>query len=141
MICFHDTIPVETSGLTDIIDITAEVQQVVERSGARQGIVCVANPGSTGGITTIEYEDGALQDLKEALERLAPMRQRYHHDAHWGDGNGFAHVRSALIGANRSFPIQDARVVLGAWQQIVFIDFDNRPRSRRIVVQVVGEEE
>ena len=99
----------------------------------------MAIAGSTGGITTIEYENGALRDLKEALDRLVPRHERYHHDARWGDGNGFAHVRSALVGTARSFPVHEGRVRLGTWQQIVLIDFDNRPRSRKVDVQVVGD--
>jgi secondary thiamine-phosphate synthase enzyme len=139
MTCFSDTISLDTKGASDMSDITPGVQDIVSRSRVRNGIACVAVPGSTGGITTIEFEAGVLRDLKETIERLAPQRQHYHHDATWGDGNGFAHVRSALIGTSQSFPVVDGRVVLGAWQQIVFIDFDNRPRDRRITVQVVGE--
>jgi secondary thiamine-phosphate synthase enzyme len=136
---FTETVSLSTRGFGDAHDITPAVQDIVRRSGIVSGIVSVSNPGSTGGITTIEYEEGVLEDLKEALERLAPMRGRYHHDARWGDGNGFAHVRSALIGTSRSFPIVEGQVVLGAWQQIIFLDFDNRPRQRRILVQVLGE--
>jgi secondary thiamine-phosphate synthase enzyme len=136
---FSDDVSVNTKGFGDVIDITPDVQEIVGRSGIKSGIACVAAPGSTAGITTIEFEDGAVRDLKEALERLAPMKQHYHHDARWGDGNGFAHVRSALLGASRSFPVKHGRLVLGTWQQVVLIDFDNRPRDRRIVVQVVGE--
>jgi secondary thiamine-phosphate synthase enzyme len=141
MTSFNDAISLATKGFGDVHDLTPGVQEIVNRSSIRSGIVCVANPGSTGGITTIEYEDGVLQDLKEALERLAPTRQEYHHDARWGDGNGYAHIRSALLGATESFAVVDGQVALGTWQQIVFVDFDNRPRDRRIIVQVVGEQE
>jgi secondary thiamine-phosphate synthase enzyme len=129
----------ESAGFCDCRDITDEVRKAVEESGARDGIVCVANPGSTAGITTIEFEPGAVGDLKQALERLAPQRGRYAHDDTWGDGNGFAHLRSALVGTSRSFPVKDGVPVLGTWQQIVFLDFDNRPRRRTIVVTVVGQ--
>ncbi|MBM3322851.1 YjbQ family protein [candidate division WOR-3 bacterium] len=132
------TFEVETHGFCDVVDITPALQQVVEDSQVGTGIVCVANPGSTAGITTLEFEPGAVQDLKEALERLAPCGRRYHHDDTWQDGNGFAHLRSALIGTARSFPIRDGAPVLGTWQQVVFVDFDNRERHRRLVVTVVG---
>jgi secondary thiamine-phosphate synthase enzyme len=130
---------VSTRGFCDVHDITSEVGKAVAKSGIRNGIVCIANPGSTAGITTVEFEPGAVADLKEALEKLAPQDRRYRHDDTWDDGNGFAHLRSALVGASRSFPVKDGAVVLGTWQQIVFLDFDNRPRTRRIVVTVVGQ--
>jgi secondary thiamine-phosphate synthase enzyme len=139
MASFSDAIVIETEGFGDMQDITPQVHEIIRRSRIRNGIVCIANPGSTGGVTTIEYEAGALQDLKEALERLAPTGERYHHDARWGDGNGYAHIRSALVGASRSFPVHEGRMTLGTWQQIVFLDFDNRPRHRRIIVQIVGD--
>jgi secondary thiamine-phosphate synthase enzyme len=132
-------VPVSTRGFCDVVDVTAQVERVVAESGVKDGIVCVANPGSTAGITTLEFEPGAVADLKEAMERLAPQARRYRHDDTWGDGNGFAHLRSALVGASRSFPVRDGRVVLGTWQQIVLLDFDNRPRERELVVTVVGE--
>ena len=130
---------ISTEGFGDVIDVTAQVSGIVAKSGVRNGIVCIANPGSTGGITTVEFEPGAVADLKAALERLAPEKARYHHNDTWDDGNGFAHLRSALVGASESFPVRDGRVALGTWQQIVFLDFDNRPRSRKLVVSVVGE--
>jgi secondary thiamine-phosphate synthase enzyme len=136
---FSGQLAVSTKGFGDILDITPEVQEIVGRSNIKNGIACVASPGSTAGITTIEFEDGVLRDLKEALERLVPMRQPYHHDARWGDGNGFAHVRAALLGTSQSFPVEHGRVVLGTWQQIVLVDFDNRARDRRIRVSVVGD--
>jgi secondary thiamine-phosphate synthase enzyme len=135
-----DTFEVPTQGFCDVIDITAQVAASVEKSGIRNGIVCVANPGSTGGITTIEFEPGAVADLKAALARLAPENGRYRHDDTWGDGNGFAHLRSALVGASRSFPVRDGKAALGTWQQIVLLDFDNRPRRRRLVVTVAGDQ-
>src|SRR5512137_1305648 len=119
-------VPVSTRGFCDVVDVTAPVERVVAESGVREGIVCVANPGSTAGITTIEFEPGAVADLGECLEKLAPRGRRYHHDDAWGDGNGFAHLRSALVGTARSFPVRDGRVALGTWQQVVLLDFDNR---------------
>jgi secondary thiamine-phosphate synthase enzyme len=130
---------VDTRGFCDIADITSQLQKVVSDSGIREGIVCIANPGSTAGITTIEFEPGAVADLKEALEKLAPENHRYHHDDTWQDGNGFAHLRSALIGASRAFPVRAGAVVLGTWQQVVLLDFDNRPRQRHLAAVVVGE--
>jgi len=138
-VVFAASFELETTGFSDVQDITDAVRQAVERSGITTGVVCVANPGSTAGITTIEFEPGAVADLKAALERLAPERARYAHDDTWGDGNGFAHLRSALVGASRNFPVRNHAPVLGTWQQVVFIDFDNRPRRRRLEIVVVGE--
>ncbi len=130
---------VSTQGYGDVIDVTAKVAACVEDSGVTNGIVCIANPGSTAGITTIEFEPGAVADLKAALEKLAPEKARYHHNDTWGDGNGFAHLRSALVGASRVFPVKGGAVALGTWQQIVLLDFDNRQRRRKLLVTVVGE--
>ena len=104
----------------------------------RTGIVSVGSVGSTGAVTTIEYEPGALEDLRRALERVAPMEGEYEHNLRWGDGNGYSHVRSALLGPSISVPIQDGAPVIGTWQQIVVCDFDNRPRRRRVVLQLLG---
>jgi secondary thiamine-phosphate synthase enzyme len=130
---------VTTQGFCDVVDVTSQVTAIVEKSGIRNGIVCIANPGSTGGITTIEFEPGAVADLKTALEKLAPEKAVYRHNDTWDDGNGFAHLRSALVGASQAFPVRDGKVTLGTWQQIVFLDFDNRPRRRKLVVTIVGE--
>ena len=120
-------------------DITAEVVRVVADSGLKEGIACVFCKGSTGAITTIEYEPGAVGDLKRAIEKIAPEDDHYDHNARWGDGNGFSHVRAALMKPSVTVPVSDGQMALGTWQQIVFIDFDNRPRSRELIVQVVGE--
>jgi secondary thiamine-phosphate synthase enzyme len=133
------TFEVSTQGFGDVIDVTEQVAAGVAESGIRNGIVCIANPGSTAGITTIEFEPGAVADLKEALAKFAPEQARYHHNDTWDDGNGFAHLRSALVGASQAFPVRDGAVALGTWQQIVFLDFDNRPRRRELVVTVVGD--
>lgn len=132
-------ITLSTKGFGDTLDITAAVATVVSRSKVQTGIVCVAIPGSTAAITTIEFEPGAVADLKAALERLAPTNGDYQHNATWGDGNGYAHLRSALIGASRSLPVGSGQLALGTWQQLVLLDFDNRPRQRQLIVTVVGE--
>jgi len=130
---------VDTQGFGDIIDITGEVTREVEGSRIVDGLATVFVPGSTAGITSIEYESGAVSDLKNAIERLAPRDLHYDHDARWGDGNGFSHVRAALMGASFTVPITSGQLQLGTWQQIVLCDFDNRPRSREIMVQIMGE--
>jgi secondary thiamine-phosphate synthase enzyme len=120
-------------------DITPEVERLVAGSGVVQGAVVVAVTGSTAAITTIEYESGALADLRRALDRLAPANGDYAHNARWGDGNGFSHVRSALVRTSLAIPVVDGRVVLGTWQQVVVINLDNRSREREVVAVVVGE--
>lgn len=133
------SIQLQTEGRTDIQDITSRVQKEVSKSGINDGTATVFVPGSTAGITTIEYESGVIGDLKRAIEKLAPEGISYDHDARWGDGNGFSHVRAALLGASFSVPFSNGRLMLGTWQQIVVIDFDNRPRSRDILIQIVGD--
>lgn len=108
-------------------------------SGISSGIVTVFIPGSTAGVTTIEYESGAIQDFREAIERIVPRGIRYHHDARWGDGNGFSHVRAALQGASLTVPFSSSELLLGTWQQIIVVDFDNRPRTRDVILQIIGE--
>ncbi len=134
-----DYIHCKTKGHTDIIDLTGEVNALVHKHHLTEGQATVFVGGSTGGITTIEYEPGLLQDLPEALEKIAPAGKSYHHDRTWGDGNGSAHVRSAMVGPSLTVPFAGGRLLLGTWQQIVFLDFDNRPRSRDIIVQLMGE--
>jgi secondary thiamine-phosphate synthase enzyme len=119
-------------------DITAELVKVVENSGVRNGVLTVQLVGSTGAITTIEYEAGALSDLQDALERLVPADGDYEHNARWGDGNGFSHVRSALLRTSLSIPVVDGELVLGTWQQVVAINLDNRERTRELVAVLVG---
>jgi secondary thiamine-phosphate synthase enzyme len=123
---------------TDVHDVTPEVRRAVSDSGVNRGQAMVFVPGSTGAVTTIEYESGVVQDLVRAVERLAPRDMEYAHDARWGDGNGYAHVRAALLGPSLTVPVEDGGVVLGTWQQVVVLDFDNRPRERRVMVQVTG---
>jgi secondary thiamine-phosphate synthase enzyme len=123
----------------EIIDITAKVQKQLMESGITGGIVTVFVQHSTCGITTVEYEPGLIEDLGKLWERIAPKNVPYAHDAHWGDGNGYAHVRASLLGASLTVPFTDKKMVLGTWQQIIIVDFNNRPRSRTVVVQVMGE--
>jgi len=137
---FTETIALNTKGLCDMINITGQVAAIVTQSLITNGLVNVFCPGSTGSITTIEYESGALQDLKKALERIAPADIPYQHDERWGDGNGFSHVRAALMKPSLSVPVVSGRLTLGTWQQIVLIDFDNRARHRELVVLVTGEQ-
>ena len=120
-------------------DVTGEVEQFVQTSGVRTGMVVVALVGSTGAVTTIEYESGALSDLQTALNQMAPSDALYEHNARWGDGNGFSHVRSALLKTSITVPVVDGRLQLGTWQQVVVINLDNRPRQREVVATLVGE--
>jgi secondary thiamine-phosphate synthase enzyme len=129
----------ETKGFGDIKDITGEVKKIVSRSNINAGIATVSIMGSTAAIAAIEYEPGLVKDLMNALEIIAPSQGKYAHDAKWHDGNGFSHIRASLIGASKTFPISLKTLMLGTWQQIVLIDFDNRPRSRKVFVQVMGE--
>ncbi len=128
-----------TTGKTDLIDITREVVLRVRESGVAEGSALIFVPGSTAALTTIEYESGVVEDLNEAIERLAPDSLHYRHDARWGDGNGYSHVRAALLGPSLTIPIIEGKLVLGTWQQVILCDFDNRPRKRQVVVQVSGK--
>jgi len=138
MVITHE-LHVHTRGNTDVQDITRQVAQAVQESGLRSGIVTVFCPGSTGGLTTIEYESGAIADLQQVLDEITPPDRDYRHHLRWGDDNGRSHVRAALLGPSLTVPFVDARLTLGTWQQIVFLDFDTSPRSRRLVVQIIGE--
>ena len=133
-----DTIVCHTSAQTDIIDITQEVEETVRSSGVTNGTVLLFISGSTAALTTIEYESGVVKDLMKAIERIAPHTIPYEHDRRWGDGNGHAHVRAALMGASLTVPLREGTMLLGTWQQIVVLDFDNRPRTREIQVQISG---
>lgn len=128
-----------TKGVDDIIDITPKVQNELGRAGLRDGIVTVFVPGSTGAVTTIEYEPGLLQDLPELYEKIASKSRTYAHDRTWGDGNGFSHLRAALQGASLTVPFSKGKLTLGTWQQIVFLEFDNRGRQRTVVLQFMGK--
>ena len=135
----RDLPSVRTTSNTDIIDITPQVQEEIQRSAIRNGHATLFVPGSTAALTTIEYERGVINDLRKAIERIAPKDLYYEHDERWGDGNGYSHVRAALLGPSLHIPVIDGRLTLGTWQQIVLLDFDNRPRKRRIVMQMAGE--
>jgi len=133
-------IELSTRGHTDIHDITPEVTRLLRESDITDGIVTLFVPGSTGGLTTIEYEPGLIKDIPEALEKIAPASAPYHHHDTWHDDNGSSHVRAALVGPSLTIPFTQKTPCLGTWQQLVFIDFDTRPRTRRLVVQIMGEE-
>lgn len=128
-----------TTAATDVLDLTPLLRQEVAAAGVAQGLLTVFTPGSTAAITTIEYESGVIDDLKQAIDRLLPRELTYAHDRRWGDGNGYAHVRAAFFKPSLSVLIEDAALVLGTWQQIVLLDFDNRPRQRLIRGQIIGQ--
>jgi secondary thiamine-phosphate synthase enzyme len=127
-----------TTAGTDILDLTPQVQEMVGNTGVAQGLVQLFISGSTAALTTIEYESGVVNDLRSAIERLFPQDIPYEHDRRWGDGNGYAHVRAAFLKPDLTIPLADGQLALGTWQQIVLLDFDNRPRRRRIRGQVLG---
>jgi secondary thiamine-phosphate synthase enzyme len=134
-----ETISISTKGFSDILNITHHVDGVIDRSKIENGLVTVFCPGSTGAVTTIEYEPGVLNDLQKAIEKIVPSNIPYEHDRRWGDGNGFSHVRAALMKPSLTIPMIKGKLALGTWQQIVFIDFDNRRRERNLVIQIMGE--
>ena len=132
-------ISLQSKGRCDIIDITPQVQHELAEAGVNSGTVTLFVAGSTAVITTIEYESGVLSDFQDMWQRSAPDSIPYQHDRRWGDGNGYAHVRASLLGASLVVPFSDRRLTLGTWQQLVVVDFDNRPRSRQIIMQIMGE--
>jgi secondary thiamine-phosphate synthase enzyme len=134
-----ESITKHTQGNTDIVNITPEVQLLVERSGFVEGNATVFVVGSTASISTIEYEQGLKRDLPEVLDKLISSKQTYHHDETWGDHNGHSHLRSTIFGCSQVIPFVKSKLMLGTWQQIVLIDFDDRPRTRNIVVQIIGK--
>ena len=133
------SIRLDTRGNSDMHDLTQAVQAVVRESGIDSGNVSLFTPSSTSALTTIEFESGALDDLRRVLDEIAPPGADYKHNLRWGDGNGHSHLRAALLGPSLSVPVRRGQLTLGTWQQILFIDFDVRPRQREIVVQVMGE--
>ena len=134
-----DRVTISTRGDAEILDVTEKVQALVREHGFREGQALVFVSGSTAALTTIEYEPGLLQDLPAAFERIAPRGIRYQHEEAWHDGNGHSHVRASLLGPSLTVPFKDGALLTGTWQQIVLIDFDNRPRRREVVVQLTGE--
>ena len=133
-----DYVQISTKGHTDIIDITSQVSDVLARSKLTEGQLTVFVSGSTAAITTIEYEPGLLQDLPTALERLFPKEIAYEHEYRWHDGNGHSHIRASFLGPSLTVPFRDKMLMLGTWQQVVFIELDNKRRSRRIILQILG---
>lgn len=129
----------KTTDKTDIIDITGKVTEELVNSSVLNGFITVFVPGSTAALTTIEFESGVINDLRNAIQRMAPEDLYYEHNERWGDGNGYSHVRAAMIGPSMQIPVIDGSMTLGTWQQIVLLDFDNRPRERRILMQIFGE--
>ncbi len=132
-------IKINTKGNTDIIDITGDVRTIVSKVKPSNGSVTIFVQGSTGGLTTVEYEPGLVQDLKTFFEKIAPRSANYEHNLRWHDGNGYAHVRASFLGPSLTIPFVEKTLQLGTWQQIIFIDFDNRSRSRELIVQIIGE--
>jgi secondary thiamine-phosphate synthase enzyme len=131
----------QTAGFCDIIDVTAKVREQIEKQKIERGLVTLFISGSTAALTTVEYEPGLVQDLREFVEKLIPSDRKYHHDDRWGDDNGFSHLRASLFGPSLAIPIENGRPMLGTWQQIVSLNFDNRPRVREIIIQLIGETE
>lgn len=134
-----DRLALATQGNADIVDITDAVATAVTESGLRDGTITIFCPSATSGVTTIEYESGCLSDLRRLFDEVADPQRHYAHNARWGDGNGHSHVRAALLGPSLTVPFVKGSLTLGTWQQIVFVDFDNRPRRRELVAQMVGE--
>ncbi len=134
-----ESFSIPTKGFNDIIDITSEVQSLVKKNNFSEGNVLVFVPGATAGITTIEYEPGLLKDYPEFMEKLVPSNKNYHHDMTWHDGNGFSHIRAALQGASFQVPFKDGTLLLGTWQQIILLDFDNKSRDRKVIAQIIGK--
>ena len=133
------SISLNTRGHMDIHDITDQTSSILSKSGLKNGTVTIFCPSSTSALTTIEYESGAVSDLKRLFEEIIPQNREYAHNARWHDGNGHSHVRAALLGPSLTIPFVDGWLTLGTWQQIIYVDFDNKPRSRELVVQLIGE--
>jgi secondary thiamine-phosphate synthase enzyme len=139
MTAYRGAIGLKTAAKDDIVDVTDRVQEVVSKSGVSDGLACVFVVGSTAAVTTVEYEPGLVADMRDAMDRLYPKGEDYEHHRRWGDGNGHSHVRASFIGPSLTVPIVDGKLLLGTWQQVVFMELDVRPRTRELVVQVVGE--
>ncbi len=139
MSVYYEEINIKTNGEVDIIDITASIQDIINKSKLKNGISCVFVPGSTGTLTTIEYEPGLMKDLPRALQKIAPKGEHYDHHETWHDDNGHSHVRASLMGPSITIPIRNGNLIHGTWQQFVFVELDTSPRDRRVIVQIVGE--
>ncbi len=138
---YQERISFRTKGETDILDLTDKVAEAIKQAGVSTGNVLLFIPGATAALTTMEFEPGLVSDLRRALERIAPRDHGYKHNEKWGDGNGHAHIRATLLGPSLTIPISGGRMTLGTWQQIIFIDFDNRPRERTVLVQMTGNKQ
>jgi secondary thiamine-phosphate synthase enzyme len=134
-----DYIDIETRGKDEMVDLTDRLRQIVQDSGITNGSVLVFVPGATGALSTIEYEPGLVRDFPQLMEKLIPQKQQYHHNETWHDGNGHSHLRATLIGPSLTIPFEETRLILGTWQQVIFLEFDNKPHRRQIAVQVSGE--
>ena len=128
----------QTTADTDVLDLTPDLADFVSQSGVAEGLLVIFVPGSTAGITTIESESGAIADFKRAVERVAPRDEHYEHNLRWGDGNGYSHIRAALLGPSLTVPVSEGQLELGTWQQVVLCDFDNRPRRRRVLLRLLS---
>lgn len=139
MVTYEQTFSFQTEGDGTIVDLTGRIEAALSESGVTTGQLVVFVPGSTGAVTTVEYEPGLVRDLPEFFERIVPSGRNYHHDATWGDGNGFSHLRASLVGPSLSIPVSEGAMTLGTWQQVVFLEFDNRKRKRTVWVSIIGE--
>ncbi|MDG6218333.1 MAG: secondary thiamine-phosphate synthase enzyme YjbQ [Candidatus Thermoplasmatota archaeon] len=139
MASYYDELHFSSKGENDMKDITEDIQKVIDTSPLTEGIACVFVPGSTGSLTTIEFEPGLQKDFPRTLDKIAPKNLSYAHHETWHDDNGRSHVKASLMGPSITIPFHDKTLIHGTWQQIVFIDFDTRPRNRKIIVQLVGE--
>jgi len=135
----NGSISLKTAAKDEIVDVTSKVAEIVFRSKVRNGLACVFVVGSTAAVTTVEHEPGLVSDMRDAMERLYPKDVNYEHHQRWGDGNGHSHIRASFVGPSLTVPIVDGQLQLGTWQQIVFMEFDNKPRTRELSVQVLGE--
>jgi len=139
MAVITSTLQFSTRGNADIVDITQQVARAVAQGGLKNGIATIFCPSSTSALTTIEFEPGCLSDLRRLFDEIIPASREYAHNARWGDGNGHSHLRAALLGPSLTVPFAGGSLLLGTWQQLIYVDFDNRPRNRELVVQVIGE--
>jgi len=139
MSSYNDEINIKTNGEVDIIDITNQIQKIINESKIKNGIACIFVPGSTGSVTTIEYEPGLKKDLPRALQKIAPKGEHYDHHETWHDDNGHSHIRASLMGPSLNIPVIEGRLIHGTWQQIVFVELDTSPRNRKLIVQIVGD--
>jgi len=139
MSVYHDELTIQTKREGEIIDLTDEVEKLVHLSHIQDGLACIFVPGSTGAVTTMEYEPGLLKDIPRALERLAPKNMPYDHHETWHDDNGRSHVRASILGPSLTVPVHDGHLIHGTWQQLVFIELDTQPRTRKLVIHIIGE--